>query len=282
MKSTVKLLIRRSALGALLLVAVAAFGATSCAGKRPLVPPGTAQPDKYLFDKASAALKDHDWTEAHDNFQKVLDTYPQSQYLPACRLGIADAYFGQNTPASMVLALNAYREFLTYYPTNPKADYAQYKLAMTHFNQMRGPERDQTQTKDAIQEFQTFIERYPNSPLLPEVRSTLREARDREDQAAYAVGLFYYHVNWYPGAIDRFQSILKNDPDYTYRDAVLFYLAESLVKLKRPAEALPYYERLVKQFERSEYLEDAHKRIAELKATLASRAAGSSHVPFGR
>lgn len=282
MKSTVKLLIRRSALGAFLLVAVAALGATSCAGKRPLVPPGTAQPDKYLFDKASAALKDHDWTEAHDNFQKVLDTYPQSQYLPACRLGIADAYFGQNTPASMVLALNAYREFLTYYPTNPKADYAQYKLAMTHFNQMRGPQRDQTQTRDAIQEFQTFIERYPNSPLLSDVRAKLREARDREDQAAYSVGLFYYHVNWYPGAIDRFQSILKNDPDYTYRDAVLFYLAESLVKLKRPAEALPYYERLVKQFERSEYLEDAHKRIAELKATLASRASGSSHAPSGR
>jgi outer membrane protein assembly factor BamD len=117
---------------------------------------------------------------------------------------------------------------------------------------------------------------------LPDVRARLREARDREDQAAYTVGLFYYHVNWYPGAIDRFQSILKNDPDYTYRDAVLFYLAESLVKLKRPAEALPYYERLVKQFERSEYLEDAHKRIAELKATLASRASGSPNVPSMR
>lgn len=282
MKSTVNLLIRGSALRALLLATVAAVVATSCAGTRSLVPPGTAQPDKYLFDKATAALKDHDWTEAHDDFQKVLDTYPQSQYLPACRLGIADAYFGQNTPASMVLALNAYREFLTYYPTNPKADYAQYKLAMTHFNQMRGPERDQTQTKDAIQEFQTFIERYPNSPLLSDVRAKLREARDREDQAAYAVGLFYYHVDWYPGAIDRFQSILKNDPEYTYRDAVLFYLAESLVKLKRPAEALPYYERLVKQFERSEYLEDAHKRITELKATLASRSSGGAQTPPAR
>ena len=35
---------------------------------------------------------------------------------------------------------------------------------------------------------------------------------------------------------------------------------------KKAAEALPYYERLMKDFERSEYVDDARKRVAELKA----------------
>jgi hypothetical protein len=44
------------------------------------------------------------------------------------------------------------------------------------------------------------------------------------------------------------------------------------MKIKREAEALPYYERLLEQFQQSEYLDNSRKRIAEVKATLASRA----------
>ena len=40
--------------------------------------------------------------------------------------------------------------------------------------------------------------------------------------------------------------------------------------MNRQAEALPYFERLVKEFEQSEYLEEATKRIAELKSSLAA------------
>ena len=47
-----------------------------------------------------------------------------------------------------------------------------------------------------------------------------------------------------------------------------YHLAESLRLSGRKeslAEALPYYERLLKEFEQSEYLENTKKRIAELK-----------------
>ena len=41
------------------------------------------------------------------------------------------------------------------------------------------------------------------------------------------------------------------------------------MKAGRPAEALPYFERLVEEFEQSEYLDEAQKRIAELKSKAA-------------
>jgi hypothetical protein len=43
-----------------------------------------------------------------------------------------------------------------------------------------------------------------------------------------------------------------------------------MVKIQRPAEALPYFERLVKEFEQSEFLEKAKLRITELKALPAA------------
>ena len=99
----------------------------------------------------------------------------------------------------------------------------------------------------------------------------LREARDRLSEADYLVGYFYFRQRWYPGAIDRFKSVLKQDAEYTGRDAVYFHLAESFIKIKRQAEALPYYERLVEEFEQSIYLVEARKRITELKAELTPK-----------
>ncbi len=69
--------------------------------------------------------------------------------------------------------------------------------------------------------------------------------------------------------------LLTSDPEYTRRDAVYYYLGESLLKVNRQAEALPYYERLIKEFEQSEYLEQARKRIIELKAIPATPGKGT-------
>ena len=51
---------------------------------------------------------------------------------------------------------------------------------------------------------------------------------------------------------------------------VYFYLAESLVKADRKAEALPYLDKLLKEFEQSDYLNEAKKRMDELKATVGA------------
>jgi outer membrane protein assembly factor BamD len=258
----------RLASRALLLMAAAALTfAAACASRpRGLVPVGTSEPDKFLFDKGTDALNAKKWLTAREFFKQVTETYTQSPYRPDSKLGIGDTYLGEGTSEALVLAINEFREFLSFYPTNARADYAQYKLGMAHFRQMRGAQRDQTETKETIKELEAFVTRYPNSRLMGEVRTKLREARDRLSEADYQVGYFYYRQRWYAGAIKRFTSLLKDDPGYTGRDAVYYYLADSLAKTKREAEALPYFEKLVQEFEQSLFLPEAHKRITELKA----------------
>jgi outer membrane protein assembly factor BamD len=131
---------------------------------------------------------------------------------------------------------------------------------------MRAPQRDQTETKNALREFEAFVARYPNSALLPEVTARLRETRDRLSTSEYEVGRHYYRIRWYPGAIERLTVLLKTDPEYSRRDAVYFTLGETLMRAGREPEALPYFEKLVAEFEQSEHLEDARERIAQLKA----------------
>ncbi|HEY7288403.1 MAG TPA: outer membrane protein assembly factor BamD [Vicinamibacterales bacterium] len=253
------------------LVAVAGCGSTP----RGLVPAGTSEPDKFLFEKGTEALNAKKWTTAREYFKQVTETYTQSPYRPDSKLGIGDTYLGEGSAESLVLAINEYKEFLSYYPTSKRADYAQFKLGLSHFRQMRAPQRDQTETRETVRELQAFVDRYPASELMPEATEKLREARDRLSESSYLVGYFYYRQRWYAGAIDRFKSVLKDDPEFSNRDAVYFHLAESYIKSKgHEAEALPLLEKLVEEFEQSEYLEQAHKRIDELKAAQAKTSGG--------
>ena len=252
----------------------AALGCGASSGRGSL-PGGTLEPDKFLFDKGTTALDAKKWLTAREYYKQVVETYTGSVFRPDAKIGIGDTYLGEGTGEALVLAINEFREFLTYYPTNKRADYAQYKLALAHFRQMRKPQRDQTETRDAIKELDAFVLRFPDSSLMPEAKTRLREAHDRLSESDYMVGFFYYRQKWYPGAIDRFQAVLKEDPEYTHRDAVYFHLAESFVKVKRDAQALPYYERLLEEFQQSEYLDDAKRRVTELKAAMAAKAAAS-------
>ncbi len=263
-----------AALVAGILILAAAVACSPDAAR--VLPAGTLEPDRFLFEKGTTALKAKKWLTAREYFKQVVETYTGSPYRPDAKLAIGDTYLGEGTSEALVLAINEYTEFLSFYPTNKRADYAQSKLALAHFRQMRKPERDQSETRDAIREFQTFIARYPNSELMPEVKTKLREARDRLSDADFGVGFFYFRQRWYPGAVDRFNAILKDDPEYTRRDQVYFHLAESYEKVRQETLALPYYERLVGEFQQSEYLEEAKKKIVELKATIAAKAAAKS------
>jgi len=261
-------LARARSIAALLLVITAVACSTRQQG---LVPAGTVEPDKFLYDKGTDNLNRKKWLTAREFFKQLNETYTQSPLRPDAKLGIGDTYLGEGTAEALVLAINEFKEFLTFYPTNPRADYAQYKLGLAHYRQMRNPQRDQTETRDAIKEFQTFVDRFPNSKLMPEVQQKLRESKDRLDTSDYMVGFFYWRQRWYPGAVDRFEAVLKQDPQYTNRDAVYYHLADSYIKLNRGAQALPLLEKLVQEFEKSEYLQDAQKRLADLKAQAQNK-----------
>jgi outer membrane protein assembly factor BamD len=257
-------------LTAVVVLALLGVFGTACTGGGPKKPPtGTLEPDKFLYERGKENLDKKRWLVSREYFRQLIDSYPQSQYRADAKLGLGDTYLGERSGESFVLATNEFREFLNFYPTAERAHYAQFQLAMTHFKQMRAAMRDQTETRDAIRELQAYVTRYPDKPLIGEARAKLREAKDRLADWDAGVAEHYFRIKWYPGVVGRLVPLLVSDPEYTRRDGAYYYLGESLLKIKRPAEALPYYERLVKEFEQSEYLEKARLRIAELKANPA-------------
>jgi len=227
--------------------------------------PGEAGAEKFLIDRGQEALERRRWLDAREYFRRLIDTYPGSEFRRAAKVGLGDSYLGEGHADSLILAANEFREFLTFFPLAPNADYAQFRLAVCHMRQMLGPQRDQTATATALRELDAFIRNYPKSKYMAEVVAMRRQARDRLSEHEYQVGLSNYRIRVYNGAIARFEGLLTADPEFSRRDGVYYYLAESFMRLGRTAEAIQWYERLQKEFSESSYLDDARTRVAELK-----------------
>ena len=154
-----------------------------------------------------------------------------------------------------MLAINEFREFLTFYPTNRRADYAQYKLGMAHYYQMRAPERDQTETREAIRELSSSSSGIRPARLREEGAAKLREARDRLSNSEYTGRRITITA--------RSGIRARSNASRASSSATRFHASRRGVFLSgrsrsngssAPAEALPYYDRLIKEFEKSEYL----------------------------
>ena len=63
------------------------------------------------------SLEEKRWMTAREYFRRVVDSYPQSQLRTDSKLGLGDAYLGEAGTESLLLAVNEFKEFLTFYPT---------------------------------------------------------------------------------------------------------------------------------------------------------------------
>jgi outer membrane protein assembly factor BamD len=221
--------------------------------------------DKIVWEAAQEAIKDHDYESARQYLRRIIDAFPQSQYQVEARIALADTYLDEGGAGNSILAVSAYREFLTLYPSAPQAAYAQFQAAEAYFKQMNSPDRDQTPTRQALDEFQRLLDVYPNSQYVEPARERIHVCRQTLARSEFLVGYFYQRTReaW-RAAIGRYQRILREYPDYEELDEVLFRLGESLAAAARYAEARPVLARLEEEYPDSKWISAAREVIVEM------------------
>ncbi len=250
------------------LAALLAMG-ISCGGKPTETIPASAQGDERLMALGRQALENKNWAEARGYHQQLLDSYPRSQLAGDARLGIADSHFNEGS-GSLILAIADYRDFLTFFPNHPRADYAQFQIASGHYRQVQSPDRDQEPTELAVEEFEKLIELYRNSRYAEEGRVILAECYELLAESEFRIGVFYLKVRKHCRAsIPRLNAVIEKYPTFTKMDEVHFRLGAAYELCRQPGEALPHYRLLVDSFPDSKFREEAQTILA----TLASEPA---------
>jgi outer membrane assembly lipoprotein YfiO len=216
--------------------------------------------DAVVWEAGQKAVQKKDWASARQYFKRIVDAFPQSEHQPDARLAVANSYFEEGGTANYVLAASSYHEFLTLYPQHQRSDYAQFQAGESYFKQRNSPDRDQTQTIQALEEYSKLLDIYPESRYVEQTRGRIQECRQILARSHYLVGFFYQRGRQaWRSAIGRYETILNEYPDYEKLDEVLYHYAECLAAAGRYAEALPAIGRLQTQYPKSQFLGDAEK-----------------------
>jgi outer membrane protein assembly factor BamD len=236
----------------------AALLLASCGGTRPDIATLASNSDQVIWEAGQKAAEKKQWETARQHFKRIVEGFPQSQVGPQARLALADSYFQEGGTGNYILAVSAYREFLTFFPTHARSDYAQFQVGESFWRQKNGHDRDQTATEEALAEFQKVLELYPDSAKAEETRARIVEARQNLARAELAAGIFYQKTRQACRAsIIRYEGILNEYPDFASLDEVLYRLAQCLCQTGRGAEAQPHLAKLQEDYPNSQLAAEA-------------------------
>jgi outer membrane protein assembly factor BamD len=233
--------------------------------------------DRVLFEEAAKEVRKGHHDTGRLLFATIINTYPDSPFLPLAKLAIADSFFLEGTTSSLIQAAQAYQDWLTFFPTDPLADDASLKVAEAEMRQMGLSDRDISHARKAEQRLKVLLQQYPNSPLRATVESRLQEVQENLAMHNLQIARFYYDVKYstgkggLKGAQGRLKEIVDKYPCFSYNDEVFYRLASTYQAEEEPDEAARYYQKLVQDFPDSEYNQKAREQLNIIGAPIPEK-----------
>ncbi len=197
-----------------------------------------------------------EYEEARKLLLEIKNRESAKEYAPLAQLKIADSYLKENEPQ---LAIVEYRKFIEIYPESTYAPYAQYSIAMAYFRQIDGAERGAGTAQKALEEFLKLEKMYPRHPYKEILPLRIQKCRNIIAEGELIIGKFYYKKGSYKAAVDRFEGIVKNYPDFKDLDETLYLLADSYKNLNMIDMTKQYVNLLKQKFPDSQFTKKAER-----------------------
>ena len=259
--------ILRRTTAALGLLAVGAVPA--CGGERLVLPADSAGTE--LFQQSQGLMEAEKWTKAAEGFDTLLRNYPTSPHLPQARLALGRAYYEQDKTSSLILAVDAFRNFLTYHPSHGQVDYAQLMIAMSYMSMMRSPDRDQTQAVEALRAFEIFFEDYSESLYGAEARTQMQVVVDNLSEHELKVAQFQMSRGRYSAARERAHYALRKYVATSHRCDFVWILGESHRRQGDRRQATMYFQRILDEHADCERVPEVQESLRQGGATRPSQ-----------
>lgn len=224
--------------------------------------------DRILFEEAVKEVRKSNHETGRLLFQTIINTYPDSVFLPLAKLAIADSFYLEGTTSGLVQAAQGYLDWLTFFPTDPLADDAMLKVAESEMRQMGLSDRDVTHARKAEQRLKSLLQQYPQTKLRPVVEANLVETQESLAMHNLQIARFYYdarykgHKGGLKGSQSRLKEIIEKYPDFSLTDEVLFRLATTFQQEEEPDEAAKYYQNLLRNHPNSDYADKAKEQLS--------------------
>jgi outer membrane protein assembly factor BamD len=166
-----------------------------------------------------------------------------------------------------ILAGYYFRKYVDDYPKGNYTEESQFMSAKCYYLDAPKHKLDQNATLTALQEFELFITKYPNSDKIKECNGYVDDLRINLELKSFENAKLYYDIGYYGAAGIAFQNSINEYPDSKYKEDIYYYIMISNYKYaknsiitkqkERYQKTIISYKKLIEKYPQSKYLKEA-------------------------
>lgn len=260
---------------------------TACRNKD-LIRPG--DPLNVAYDKSVTLYENGKYDDAAYGFDLVTRMGRGTNFSKDAQYFLAESYFADR---QYILAASEYERFISYYPQDERREEVEYKMALCFYEQSPRYRLDQTPTQRAIQLFQLFNTKYPDSEYVVESASRIDELRNKLARKSFEAGEFYLRTDRYLAASIYFDQVIDQYPESKWAEESLLKQIETYIiyadnsieekQAERYTIAIDNYEKFIQLFPQSSkrgsaesMYSDALSKLSDIGAPVSGDSIGSN------
>lgn len=214
------------------------------------------------FEKGLREFTEENYLEAINEFSIITMQYPASAVADDAQFYLGECRFMRE---EYLLASYEYEALKRNMVASPLVPKAQYKIALCYYMLSPKSQLDQTYSLKAIDEFQVFIEYFPNDSLVADAESKIKELRERLAKKDYETAILYVNMEYFKAATFYFDKVIELYHDTKYAELAYVGKIESLLKRRKYEEAISESEIFLKKFPQSTQKPKIESLIVEMK-----------------
>ena len=216
----------------LILVVLAALVATGCSRGNTRDDENEGVPVSELYDKGHQSMRRGNWNNAANTFRRLVAQYPYGPYTEQALIETAYAQYKMGNNEEAVSAID---RFIRTYPTHRHIPYMYYLRGLTNANRdtvflqrvwsLDSSRRDLASPNQAYADFNTVVDRYPNSRYAADARQRMVSLRNTFARHEIETGLYYLRRGANVAAAQRATYLLETYPQSEYQNDAVALLA---------------------------------------------------------
>lgn len=191
-----------------------------------------------LYSQARVSLQKGNYSRAQRYYQRLVARFPYGPYSEQAQIELAYSYYKANKPEEATSAVN---RFVRTYPAHEHIAYLYYLRGLINADRHEGAmlriarldptQREQVSLRQAFNDFNDLIQRYPNSRYAADARAKMVHLRNQMARHDLNVAVFYLGRRAWVAAANRSKYVLEQYPQSVYDADALAVMSEAYRRL---------------------------------------------------
>ncbi|MGE0567961.1 MAG: outer membrane protein assembly factor BamD [Bacteroidia bacterium] len=216
------------------------------------------------YEKAKEYYGKENWTKASQLFEELIPIVKGTDKAEEVYYYYAWCQYYMN---DYMLAQYHFKNFTRQFPASSHSEECYFYNAMCFYYTSPAFHLDQTSTVNAIKEFQTFVDNYPDSKRIDSCNTMIDLLRAKIEKKDYEIVKQYFKLEDYKATIVASKGFIKENPSSIHNDEMYYLMIDSYYllannsiqskKAERYQGAMENYLKLVDLFPNSSYISRA-------------------------